>query len=72
MKLETLCAKASKEKANYHYQLNDRVRLIDSNSVGTIEALEKNKAVINYGLFTTTTSLDKIELVESAKKPKSR
>ncbi len=65
-------AKASKERANYRYQLHDRVRLIDSNSVGTIEALEKNKAIINYGLFTTTTSLDKIELVESAKKPKSR
>ena len=65
-------AKADKEKANYTYQLNDRVRLIDGNSVGTIEALEKNKAIINYGLFTTTTSLDKIELVQSAKKPKSR
>ncbi len=64
--------KADKERANYSYQLNDRVRLIDSNSVGTIEALEKNKAVINYGLFTTTTSLDKIELVESVKKNKSR
>lgn len=67
----TNAAKAKKERASYIYQINDRVRLIDSQSVGTIDALEKNKAIINYGLFTTTTSLDKIELVEPAKKTKS-
>ena len=60
--------KIAKEKANYKYKVNDQVRLIDSHAVGTIATIEKNKAIINYGLFTTTTSLDKIELVEAAKK----
>ena len=59
--------KAANSKANYTYKVNDKVRLIDSNSVGTIEKIEKNKATINYGLFTTKTSFDKIELVQSAK-----
>ncbi|MDJ0645259.1 MAG: DNA mismatch repair protein MutS [Flavobacteriaceae bacterium] len=68
-KVKALVAKKiAKEKADYTYKLNDRVRLIDSNSVGTIEKIEKNKATINYGLFTTKTSLDKLELVEAAKK----
>ncbi|NNC71228.1 MAG: DNA mismatch repair protein MutS [Flavobacteriaceae bacterium] len=58
---------AAKEKTNYTLKVNDQVRLIDSNAVGTIETIEKNKAVINYGFFTTTTSLDKIELVQKAK-----
>lgn len=60
--------KIATAKADYQYKVNDRVRLIDSNSVGTIKIIEKNKATINYGLFTTKTSLDKLELVEAAKK----
>ncbi len=67
-KKEVVAKKIAKEKSNYTYKLNDRVRLIDSRSVGTIEKIEKNKATINYGLFTTKTSLDKLELVEAAKK----
>ena len=57
----------AKEKANYVFKINDRVRLIDSNSVGTIESIEKNKVVINFGLFTTKTTTSKLELVEKAK-----
>ena len=57
----------AKEKANYIFKINDRVRLIDSNSVGTIESIEKNKVVINFGLFTTKTTTSKLELVEKAK-----
>ena len=57
----------AKEKANYIFKTNDRVRLIDSNSVGTIESIEKNKVVINFGLFTTKTTTSKLELVEKAK-----
>jgi len=56
----------AKEKANYVFKINDRVRLIDSNSVGTIESIEKNKVVINFGLFTTKTTTSKLELVEKA------
>ena len=56
--------KIAKEKSNYVFKINDNVRLIDGNSIGTIEKIEKNKVFINYGLFTTEASLDKIELVK--------
>ncbi len=60
--------KIAKEKANYAFKLNDRVRIIDSNSVGTIDKIDKKSVTINYGIFTTKTSVDKLELVEKAKK----
>ncbi|WP_299682572.1 DNA mismatch repair protein MutS [uncultured Tenacibaculum sp.] len=60
--------KEAKARAEYIYKVGDRVRLIDGNSVGTIDKIEKKNAFINYGLFTTKTSLEKIELVEKAKK----
>lgn len=60
--------KTAKQKANYTFKINDTVRIIDSNSCGTIEKIEKNNAFINYDIFTTKTSLNKLELVKSAKK----
>jgi DNA mismatch repair protein MutS2 len=59
--------KVAKEKANYQYKINDRVRITDSNSVGTIDKIDKKSVTINYGIFTTKTSVDKLELVEKAK-----
>ncbi|WNW02064.1 DNA mismatch repair protein MutS [Tenacibaculum sp. HL-MS23] len=56
------------EKAAYVYCVNDRVRLIDGNSVGTIDKIEKKTVFINYGLFTTKAKLEQLELVERAKK----
>ena len=61
-------AKIAKEKSLYVYKINDRVRIIDSNSIGTIDKIERKSVTINYGIFTTKTSLNKIELVEKAKK----
>lgn len=61
-------AKIAKEKSEYVYKVNDRVRIIDSISVGTIDKIDKKNVTINYGIFTTKTSLDKLELVEKAKK----
>ena len=60
--------KIAKEKALYIYKLNDRVRIIDSNSVGTIDKIDKKSVTINYGIFTTKTTVEKLELVEKAKK----
>ena len=57
--------KVENQKLDYIYKINDRVRLIDSNSIGTIENIEKNKVTISYGSFTTKTNLNKLELVES-------
>ncbi|MEX1384466.1 DNA mismatch repair protein MutS [Lutibacter sp.] len=65
---KTEAKKIAKQKADYTFKVNDKVRLIDSNACGTIDKIEKNNAFINYGVFTTKTTLNKLELVESAKK----
>ncbi len=49
-------------------KVNDRVRMFDGKSIGTIDKIEKEKAIVNYGLFTTNVKLDLLELVERAKK----
>jgi DNA mismatch repair protein MutS2 len=66
-RLKTEAKKIAKQKADYTFKINDTVRIIDSNACGTIDKIEKNNAFINYGFFTTKTSLNKLELVESAK-----
>ena len=48
-------------------KVGDRVRLEDSRAVGSIDKIEKNKAIVNYGMFTTNVSLEQLELVEAAK-----
>jgi DNA mismatch repair protein MutS2 len=58
--------KVAKERQNYDFKINDRVRITDSNTVGTIDKIEKKSVTINYGIFTTKTSLDKLKLVEKA------
>ncbi|MEP0674888.1 MAG: hypothetical protein ABJC32_05100, partial [Nonlabens ulvanivorans] len=40
-----------------------RVRLMDSKSVGTIDQIEKGKATVNYGMFTTIVSVEQLEKV---------
>ncbi|MGI9547878.1 MAG: endonuclease MutS2, partial [Flavobacteriaceae bacterium] len=61
-------AKQNIAKPRPDFQVGDRVRLIDGKAVGSIDSLEKNnKAVVNYGMFTTNVSVDQLELVESRK-----
>lgn len=48
-------------------KINDRVRMHDGRAIGTIDKIEKNKAVVNYGVFTTNVSIEQLELVEAAK-----
>ncbi|WP_299547603.1 DNA mismatch repair protein MutS [Seonamhaeicola sp.] len=45
-------------------KVGDRVRLEDGRSIGTIDKIEKNKAIVNYGVFTTKVSLEQLELVD--------
>ncbi|MGB0891609.1 MAG: endonuclease MutS2 [Flavobacteriaceae bacterium] len=59
--------KIAKAKADYVFKTGDRVRLIDGKAVGTIDKIEKKTVFINYGLFTTKASKEKLELVEKAK-----
>jgi DNA mismatch repair protein MutS2 len=56
-----------KNKPRPDFKLGDRVRLFDGKAVGSIDKLEKNKAVVNYGVFTTNVSVDQLELVEKGK-----
>ena len=58
----------AKEKAAYKFKVNDKVRLIDGKACGIIDKIEKNKVTIDYGMFTTQATLEKIELVVAAKK----
>ncbi len=56
-----------KEKPKPILKIGDNVRMHDGKAVGTIDAIEKNKAVVNYGIFTTSVNLDLLELVQSKK-----
>ncbi|WP_281324000.1 DNA mismatch repair protein MutS [Flavobacterium sp. IMCC34518] len=55
-------------KPNVILKVGDRVRMQDGKSVGSIDKIEKNKAVVNYGVFTSKVSLDELEFVEHGKK----
>ncbi|KQC33640.1 DNA mismatch repair protein MutS [Nonlabens sp. YIK11] len=52
------------EKPKHTFKLNERVRLIDSKSIGTIDSIEKGRATVNYGMFTTLVSLEQLEPVK--------
>jgi DNA mismatch repair protein MutS2 len=56
------------EKPKPLLKVGDRVRMYDGKSIGTIDKIEKNKAVVNYGIFTSTVSLEVLEFVENLKK----
>lgn len=58
---------AEKNKPRPVFKVGDRVRLMDGKAVGSIDTLEKGKAVVNYGMFTTNVSVDQLELVEAKK-----
>ncbi|MEY8021770.1 DNA mismatch repair protein MutS [Muriicola sp. SD30] len=56
-----------KAKPRPVFKIGDRVRLFDGKAVGSIDSLEKDKAVVNYGMFTTNVSVEQLELVEARK-----
>ena len=56
------------EKPKPILKVGDRVRMFDGKAVGSIDNIEKNKATVNYGMFTSKVSLDLLELVEAVKK----
>ncbi|MGB0981303.1 MAG: endonuclease MutS2 [Winogradskyella sp.] len=55
------------EKPKPILKVGDSVRMHDGRAVGTIDTLEKNKAVVNYGMFTTSVNVDLLELVQAKK-----
>ena len=56
-----------KNKPRPVFTIGDRVRMFDGKAVGSIDSLEKGKAIVNYGMFTTNVSVDQLELVEKKK-----
>lgn len=56
-----------KNKPRPVFKVGDRVRMQDGKAVGSIDSLEKGKAIVNYGMFTTNVSVDQLELVQKAK-----
>ncbi len=58
---------AVKNKPRPVFKIGDRVRMQDGKAVGSIDKLEKNKAIVNYGVFTTNISVDQLELVAANK-----
>ena len=60
--------KAEADKPKVVLKIGDRVRMIDGKAVGTLDGIEKNKATVNYGVFTSKVSLDALEFVEAKKK----
>ena len=56
------------EKPKPTLKVGDRVRMFDGKAVGSIDKIEKNKATVNYGVFTSKVSLEALEFVEKAKK----
>jgi DNA mismatch repair protein MutS2 len=65
-KLKAIKLEAEKPKAIL--KVGDRVRMIDGKAVGTLDVIEKKKATVNYGLFTSKVDLESLELVEAKKK----
>lgn len=59
--------KAEADKPKVTLKVGDRVRMIDGKAVGTLDSIEKNKATVNYGVFTSKVSLDALEFVEAKK-----
>jgi DNA mismatch repair protein MutS2 len=66
-KKEAKKKEVSIEKPRPTLKIGDRVRMIDGRAIGSIDTIEKNKAVVNYGMFTTNVNVDLLELVEATK-----
>jgi len=59
--------KVEQSKPKITLKVGDKVRMIDGKSTGTIDNIEKGKAVVNYGIFTTNVAVEQLEFVERKK-----
>jgi DNA mismatch repair protein MutS2 len=57
--------KIEAERPKVVLKIGDRVRMIDGKAIGSIDKIEKNKAVVNYGIFTSKVSLEELEFVQA-------
>lgn len=56
--------KAEENKPKVTLKVGDRVRMIEGKAIGTIDKIEKKKATVNYGIFTSQVSLDQLEYIQ--------
>ena len=54
----------AEDKPKVILKVGDRVRMIDGKSIGTIDKIEKNKAVVNYGVFTSKVDVAQLEYIQ--------
>ena len=54
-------------KPKHTFKVGESVRMDDGRAVGSIDKIEKGKAIVNYGLFTTSVSLERLEFVKPKK-----
>ena len=57
--------KLEENKPKVILKVGDRVRMIDGKSIGTIDKIEKNKAIVNYGIFTSKINIEELEYIQS-------
>ncbi len=62
-KEKEIAKKAPPPKPKVTLKIGDRVRMIDGIAVGTIDTIEKKKAIVNYGTFTTHINMIELEKV---------
>ena len=56
--------KPVKELNNIVFKVGDKVRIEGSSTIGIIDNIEKNNAIVNYDTFTTKTNISKLEFVK--------
>ena len=56
--------KPVKKQYNVVFKIGDKVRIEGSSTIGVIDNIEKNNAVVNYDTFTTKTNISKLEFVK--------
>src|SRR5690606_6603947 len=56
--------KTEENKPKIVLKTGDRVRMKDGRAIGTIDVIEKNKAFVNYGMFTTKVDIEELEYVK--------
>jgi DNA mismatch repair protein MutS2 len=59
--------KKEESKPKVELKVGDRVRMHDGRAIGIIDSIEKKKAIVNYGMFTTNVSITELEFVERKK-----
>ncbi len=63
-------SKTEENKEKITLTIGDRVRIQNGKAIGTLESVKKNKAIVNFGNFTTYLTLSELEFVERLKTKK--